>query len=241
MKHRGANIRKIRDGFTMVELLVVVIIIAILIGLTLSIVGNVTTSAKKSRASGEVAAMDLALSRFQVDNGFYPAGTNISFTVTTPAYYSPNPSSAAATNMYKMANRALFLALTGRTMYNYAGTNTNTYRQYYTDLKANQVGDAGLSNTNAASFDPTVQTTYTTNSFSSGSYFQDPFQNPYGYYYNPGTGSNPGYDMAGDVSLYNRTSPDIWSTAGETNATFTTANRYLVLRWIHNWPQNANP
>ncbi|MGB8355991.1 MAG: prepilin-type N-terminal cleavage/methylation domain-containing protein [Chthoniobacteraceae bacterium] len=225
---------KIGSGFTLVEILVVLVIITILAGLVLSVAGNVMNSARKSRAAGEVAAIDMALSRFHVDNGFYPTITNINtVSFLTNNFYYPNPGSTTNTN-YILAGRALFLALMGRTMYDYAGTNTNNYRQYYNDLKATRVASEGVSNSAILNPDPTISTTYTTNTFTAGSYIIDPFQNAYGYYYNENAGS-------GITSLFSQTAPDVWSTAGETNSTFVNTNTYLFLRWIHNWPQNAMP
>jgi len=230
---------KISSGFTLVEILVVIIIILILAGLVLSVSQNVIISSKKSRAASEVAAIDMALSRFQVDNGFYPTATNISTNannVGVTHYYMSNPASNPPTNAYMISGRALFLALMGRTTYDYSSTttNTNTSRQYYNDLKASQVGNESVINTSIINPDPTVATTYTTNTFTAGSYIIDPFQNAYGYFYNANSTTT-------GMSMYNVTAPDIWSTSGETNNTFTSTTTYIFLRWMHNWPQNATP
>ena len=223
-------VQKNGPAFTLIELLTVITIIAILAGLTLSIVGSVTTNAKKSRSAGEVAALQLALARFQIDNGFYPEATNISIlTGVTPNVYSTDPNDDA----YKKSGRALFLALTGRSKFNSPVADTKWGRQYL-ELSANQVGDPDIAGVDSNA-DTTVTNTYATNTFSSGSYIIDPFRNPYGYYHN-----SAGWNGNGDASLYNTTTPDIWSTSGETKGNFQ-SDGYYILRWVHNWAQNSVP
>ena len=65
-----------------------------------------------------------------------------------------------------------------------------------------------------------------TASSGTASYFSDPFGNSYGYVYHA-TG-NP-------KSFYNQVVPDIWSTAGDSTASITSANEHLYLRWVTNW------
>lgn len=59
-------------GFTLVELLAVVAIIAILAGLTLAGLGYVQQKGARSRAEAEVAAICSAIDRFHADFGTYP-------------------------------------------------------------------------------------------------------------------------------------------------------------------------
>lgn len=59
-------------GFTLVELLTVVAIIAILAGLILSTSGYIQKKAARSRAEAEIAAMEAALESYKADNGIYP-------------------------------------------------------------------------------------------------------------------------------------------------------------------------
>ena len=73
-------------AFTLVELLIVVAIIAILAGLTLSILGGVQRKSAASRAQAEVASISAAIDSYFLDNGFYPpmdTGAN-----TTAALYA---------------------------------------------------------------------------------------------------------------------------------------------------------
>ena len=71
-----ATLRQWAAGFTIVELMVVITIIAVLAGLVLSTAGYVQKKGATSRASGEIAAMAAALENYKADNGDYPLNSN---------------------------------------------------------------------------------------------------------------------------------------------------------------------
>lgn len=85
-------------GFTIIELLVVVAIIAILAGLTLSTLGYVNRKGAESRARTEVAALAAAIESYRLECGAYPAADNL-YTELTAAgplntnkvYFEPPP------------------------------------------------------------------------------------------------------------------------------------------------------
>lgn len=60
------------SGFTLLELLVVMAIIAILAGLILSTAGGIQNKAARARAESEIAALSAALESYKADNGDYP-------------------------------------------------------------------------------------------------------------------------------------------------------------------------
>jgi prepilin-type N-terminal cleavage/methylation domain-containing protein len=64
------------SGFTILELLMVIAIIAILAGLILSTAGYIQKKGASSRAETEIAALTVALENYKADNGDYPQGTN---------------------------------------------------------------------------------------------------------------------------------------------------------------------
>src|SRR6476660_7798757 len=68
------------SGFTILELLIVIAIIAILAGLILSTAGYIQKKGASSRAETEIAALTVALENYKADNGYYPHGTNVSGT-----------------------------------------------------------------------------------------------------------------------------------------------------------------
>ena len=64
-------------GFTILELIIVIAIIAILAGLILSTASYIQKKGASSRAETEIAALTVALENYRADNGDYPHGTNV--------------------------------------------------------------------------------------------------------------------------------------------------------------------
>jgi len=71
--------RKQAAGFSLIELLVVVAIIAILAGLILQTAGFVQNKAARSRAEAEVAALSAALESYKADYGDYPLSSTAGY------------------------------------------------------------------------------------------------------------------------------------------------------------------
>jgi prepilin-type N-terminal cleavage/methylation domain-containing protein len=71
----GARHKRRYNGFTLIELIVVIAIIVILAGLVLSTVGYVQKKAARSRVETEIAAMSAACESYKADNGTYPASS----------------------------------------------------------------------------------------------------------------------------------------------------------------------
>ncbi|MBE2180357.1 MAG: type II secretion system protein [Chthoniobacterales bacterium] len=90
-------------AFTLVELLVVMAVIAILAGLSLTTLGYVNRKGGESRAKAEVAALAAAIDSFKQDHGAYPSNKSVLFseltgTATgsgainkTKVYFEPTP------------------------------------------------------------------------------------------------------------------------------------------------------
>jgi prepilin-type N-terminal cleavage/methylation domain-containing protein len=182
----------ITDGFTLIELIVVVAIIIILAGLVLSTVGYVQKKAARSRAETEIAAMSAALESYKADNGAYARGPATAMTVGStiiPANVTDN--------------------LDAKTKGDPTNTTTPTYGQtslyLYTQLSGDLAGKQQATSKSYFTFKPQMLTT-DTNGYVTA--IKDPFGNSYGY----STVQQTGTTTAG----YNPTF-DLWSTAGLTS------------------------
>lgn len=79
---RQSRSRCIPQGFTLIELMLVVTVIAILAGLTLAAMSGINQRAARDRAKGEIAAIVNAIESYKIQTGAYPTnmGTNVIYT-----------------------------------------------------------------------------------------------------------------------------------------------------------------
>jgi len=66
------NRGKCQKGFTLIEILVVIVILTILAGIVVGAAKYAMTKAARSRAQAEIATMENALENYKSDNGVYP-------------------------------------------------------------------------------------------------------------------------------------------------------------------------
>ncbi len=70
------NKRKQEQGFTLVEMLLVLVILATLAAIVVPKFAGRTEQAKVTAAETQISNLEIALDAFEVDNGFYPKGSD---------------------------------------------------------------------------------------------------------------------------------------------------------------------
>ncbi len=152
------NSRSCRSGFTLVELLTVIVIIVALAALTIQVAGYANQKGGRARAAAEIAAMEAALESYKADNGTYPSDAT-----TTAFAFSGGKYTDASPNSSKYQESSLFL-----------------YKELSGDLNAD-----GDMNDTVNGRQETKQKTYfffKDNMLGKeGKYIQDPFGYSYGY------------------------------------------------------------
>jgi prepilin-type N-terminal cleavage/methylation domain-containing protein len=70
------NTRKIQPGFTIVELVLVIVVIAVLATIIVMAYNGVVTRANNSKIAAELNGIQKIVELYAVDNGAYPASNN---------------------------------------------------------------------------------------------------------------------------------------------------------------------
>ena len=67
--------RRVRGGFTLVEMLLVLVILAVLAAIVIPKMSGRSQQAKVTAAGSQISSIEMALDAFEVDTGYYPQGT----------------------------------------------------------------------------------------------------------------------------------------------------------------------
>jgi general secretion pathway protein G len=62
----------LQSGFTLIELMVVILILGLLATLVVQNLRGATDKAKRTKAAADISGIKTALDRFYIDNGYYP-------------------------------------------------------------------------------------------------------------------------------------------------------------------------
>ena len=201
MKQRSTK----SDGFTLVEILVVISIITVLAGLAITAMRGAQVSAARNRARAEISALSGAIENYKTDNGDYPRDTNTEALDATQAT-SSGALLASNPTPYMLSSLTLYSALSGDS--SLLGTATaKVYFPFRPNMLYPKV-PAGTARTATTKVQAIV----------------DPFRNSYGYS-TIGSGTAAVTGTAG----YNPTF-DLWSTAD-----YDQKGQTLPAAWITNW------
>jgi prepilin-type N-terminal cleavage/methylation domain-containing protein len=157
------NLQK-QKGFTIVELLIVIVVIGILAALVLNTFGSVQAKARDAQRQTDVRSLATALEVYFNDRGSYPANINSSATLTgvdAAAYVPPNSTvtgvatlSAAPANQAALqctganlpaAFGAIGCTAAGQEVYGYWPQNSNArFTLYYWGETLGTGGAAGV-------------------------------------------------------------------------------------------------
>ncbi|HEQ60406.1 MAG TPA: type II secretion system protein GspG [Firmicutes bacterium] len=75
-RYPGSSRYSRRGGFTMVELLLVLVILAVLAAIVVPKFTGRSEQARITAAQTQIAAFETCLDAFEIDNGYYPRGTD---------------------------------------------------------------------------------------------------------------------------------------------------------------------
>jgi general secretion pathway protein G len=73
MKTMRDRLRRSQEGFTLIELMVVILIIGLLATIVVQNLKGATDKAKRIKAQADISAFKTALDRYYLDNGAYPS------------------------------------------------------------------------------------------------------------------------------------------------------------------------
>ena len=73
-----------REGFTLVEMLLVLVILAVLAAVVVPRFAGRGKQAKVTAAEAEISALETALDAFEIDNGYFPKSGDLEALVTQP-------------------------------------------------------------------------------------------------------------------------------------------------------------
>lgn len=73
-RHRGRGFLRDERGFTLVELLVVIIVLGLLVGLVGPRLWGQVSKSRQATARAQIELLGSALDQFRLDNGAYPGG-----------------------------------------------------------------------------------------------------------------------------------------------------------------------
>jgi prepilin-type N-terminal cleavage/methylation domain-containing protein len=223
MKHRT------NQGFTLLEVLAVVVIILVIASWIISAAQSANTKGARARALGEITDMGMACEHYKTEYGSYPRFEGVTEGATGgDVPIDPLRDGNPASDKYKKASAFLYTALSGDEDMNGKLTPPDEPSKGYMDFQTNSRMLAGNKDKDGK--------------ITKVLYLQDPFGNSYGYS-TAGARQEDDFkaeakakgDKATRASKPAGINPtfDLWSTGGKVSTTGASdADRNS---WIKNW------
>lgn len=159
-------------GFTLVELLVVIVILIFLAGITIPIVSSVQTNAKKGVTSAQISQLEIALKQFESDFGVFPPD---SYT-TSDTVVSIGGTNIPRDNDLNTASKCLVFFLGSK--FTFSSTSFNAIYGPYIEFKRAQLAQVTGVNFTGTGTNITIEgINGTTNVYQ----YKDPFGSFYSY------------------------------------------------------------
>ena len=86
-------VQRARDeesGFTLIELMIVIVILGVLAGIVIFAVGGITDKGNTAACKSDVKTVDVAVEAYLAKNGSYPAALDGGAASTTDVVHAPN-------------------------------------------------------------------------------------------------------------------------------------------------------
>lgn len=130
MKRWATDIKASRNGFTIVELLIVIVVIAILAAITVVAYIGIQTRASETALQADLSAIAKKIEIYKVNTGSYPSDWRVQ-TTSDPLYKISVNYSVYATSP-TVAKNLFYCTVNGQTAYALGGTAPSGKRFYMT-------------------------------------------------------------------------------------------------------------
>lgn len=148
--------RKPLSGFTLIELLVVIAIMAILVALTIPVIGSFKKRSIVNRARAEMAQLQTAIDNYKATYGFYPPDSpngpitnQLLYELTgttnlmTPSSSQPDYQSIGSTNTISYADYNGVLGVTGFMNCDKPGEDTRPAKNFFLNIPSTDIATSG--------------------------------------------------------------------------------------------------